>query len=292
MDDLPEITLARQIARDAEKIFESALPSDGWNDVKIHQEKDFGLDYRIEAISNQYLRGYECYVQLKGFQKIEKKTSVPIGGIKTSTANYWKKKIIPILIVAVDCSSKELFYTWFDKNIEINNDNASLTITVLKQDIFQSYKIALYLDQYYGAFRNSLLDIQVAAFYRRLLHDCTATYTSLQKMLLSLLYRPQLSNEEFAKYEKHQRGLFLNLFIKFMHDLNIYRIGIGSSLADQIIASHIDDLFKIKEDFYCEVSEIPGYGVGLYNEDKSIWAIPQISLSLSDMVYYLANALA
>ncbi len=149
----------------------------------------------------------------------------------------------------------------------------------------------MYLEQFYGAFQNSLLDLQAAAFYKRLLHDCAGVYTALQRMLLSLLYGPPISGEEYSKYEKHQRSLFLTLFIKFMHDLNVYKIGLGSSLADQIIASHIDDLFKIKNDFYCEVTEVPGYGVGLYNEEKSIWAIPQISFSLSEIVYYLAKTL-
>lgn len=58
---LPRVTLSRAIQRDAEKIFENLLASEKWNDIKIPQEKDYGLDYRVEYVRDGLVIGCEFY---------------------------------------------------------------------------------------------------------------------------------------------------------------------------------------------------------------------------------------
>ena len=113
-ESFPRISDPQVTARDAEKIFEGLLSSRLWNDTKIPQERDFGLDYRIEAIQDGSLKGCEFLVQLKGFETIEHPSVIPIS-VPTTTLRYWKNKILPILIVAIDCSKRSGCFAWFDK---------------------------------------------------------------------------------------------------------------------------------------------------------------------------------
>lgn len=127
-ENFPHLSKSQIIGRDAEKIFEGILPSSEWIDTKIPQEKDFGIDYRLEYVKDGQVKGCEVLVQLKGFRQIPSK-GIRLS-IATSTLHYWKQKINPVLIVAVDCTNRKAYFTWFDKTIEVNPRQKTQTIHV------------------------------------------------------------------------------------------------------------------------------------------------------------------
>ena len=110
----PDASEAHRISREAEKMFESLLCSHMWNDVKIPQERDFHLDYRIEVISDGLLKGSEFYAQLKGRRSIQNRNKIKVR-VKASTARYWCNKLLPVAIVVIDCSDRKGYFSWFDK---------------------------------------------------------------------------------------------------------------------------------------------------------------------------------
>lgn len=144
-EKFPILSNSQIIARDAEKIFEGILPSSEWVDTKVPQEKDFGIDYRLEYVKDGQVKGCEVLVQLKGFRQI------PPKGIRlqiaTSTLHYWKRKINPVLIVAVDCTSRKAYFTWFDKTIEVNPRQQTQTIHVSMDSELDRYKLTVSVNE-------------------------------------------------------------------------------------------------------------------------------------------------
>lgn len=129
----PTLSTEHAVGRLAEKIFESRLASNTWNDIKIPQERDFGLDYRVECAENGELRGCEFFVQLKGVSNLSQgDISVQIS---TTTLRYWCGKLLPILIVVVDCKDEEVYYTWFDRDIRISEDQATQTLKIPRHQV-------------------------------------------------------------------------------------------------------------------------------------------------------------
>jgi hypothetical protein len=139
-EEYPKLSEAQIIARDAEKIFEGILPSGEWVDTKVPQKKDFGIDYRLEHVKEGQLKGCEVLVQLKGFRQIPPRNNISLS-ISTHTLRYWKQKILPVLIVAVDCTSRKAYFTWFDKTLEVDPKQETQTVHVSTESELHPYKL-------------------------------------------------------------------------------------------------------------------------------------------------------
>ena len=93
---MPKQSESQAIGIDAEKIFEILLSSRLWNIQKIPQERDYGLDHRVENIRNGDLQGSGFLSRIKGFSKIDSNKDISIS-IKTDTLEYWKEKLLSVL---------------------------------------------------------------------------------------------------------------------------------------------------------------------------------------------------
>jgi hypothetical protein len=164
---LPRFTDARTLQREAEKIFEASLPADQFNDVRIPQEKDYGLDYRVEHIREGFVTPVEFYVQLKGFRRIPDPDQISIRA-KASTVRYWQGKLLPILLVAVDCTSKTAFCQWFDKRANVPDGIETVTIRFAHRDVLTPVLLEKTLKAYYQSFVEDFFEAKRYSFYREL----------------------------------------------------------------------------------------------------------------------------
>jgi hypothetical protein len=283
-ESFPRISDPQVTARDAEKIFEGLLSSRLWNDTKIPQERDFGLDYRIEAIQDGSLKGCEFLVQLKGFETIEHPSVIPIS-VPTTTLRYWKNKILPVLIVAIDCSERSGCFAWFDKSIDVQAGQKTQTIHVPRDHLLVDYKLMKSLEPYYGDWTTQFQDARKQQFYSRLFHDSLVMLECMVQTLGSLLYAPNLPAEQLGTYRDHRLDPFLMIFTAFLHDVNLYAAGMD--LSSNPIDEHLDRLLKqanmIHERFSAKVGELPGWGVSLINFDRAYSSLPSLSFLFSEI---------
>ena len=236
-DDFPKLAEAQIIARDAEKIFEGILPSSEWVDTKVPQEKDFGIDYRLEHVKDGELRGCEVLVQLKGFRQIPSKDRISLS-ISTRTLRYWKQKILPILIVAVDCTSRKAYFTWFDKTREVNSQQETQTIHVLTDNELHSYKLTISVQSFYEGWLKHAQDKSTQAFYQKLYRDVAGVHDVLLHTFGRLLYAPDVSEKEAAEFRNHYLSGFAAIFTKFLFDLSLYKP--SAEFADNPIDSGLE----------------------------------------------------
>lgn len=243
----PRVTDALIISRKAEKIFTNLFPPEFCNIVKVHGEDDFGVDYRIEIVTEQELTGYEFYVQLKGFDEIESHNDISIR-VSTSTLNYWKNKIIPILIVAIDCKAGKGYCQWFDKLIEIKHQQKSQTIKIQKTNELNFTKLRVYIEAYYQGFADSIRDIKIYSFYKHLFYNSILLLTAINNKFIAFLFPPKLSKKELEKHNQHYLTAYVMIYSKFVYDLKIYKIDLPDNPVHNVLKEFINNLFKIHQE--------------------------------------------
>lgn len=94
------------------KIVASALPSE-WL-VREVTGVDYGIDIYLELTSGpkgQDLRGDLCFLQVKSTEKIswEEDNLARLSGIKKSTVNYWLNSPLPVFLLWVDLSDRQVY---------------------------------------------------------------------------------------------------------------------------------------------------------------------------------------
>lgn len=291
-DDYPQLSEQQAIARDAEKIFEGLLSSRLWNDVKVPQERDYGLDYRIEAVTDGQLRGCEFLVQLKGTKAVPRgAASVPLS-IPTTTLRYWKRKILPILVVLVDCTERKAYFCWFDKTLEVRNQQLTQTIHIPTDPGGSSeltdLKLQLSLEPFYAAFIEELADDMKLRFYRHLFSQANILSNLLLLTCMQQLFAPghlTTSDEGRAQLDEHRQravDLFFMAFTKFVIDLRLY-FGAQQSLSlrtnpfDVGLGSTIGRLFELHDSFAFQAGETPGFAIMMVNPERRLMSLPEIA---------------
>ena len=95
------------------KIVESALPSE-WILRRV-TEMDYGIDVYLEltgGAKGQDLRGDLCFLQVKSTQKISwgEDKLARLSGIKKSTVNYWRNSPLPVFLLWVDLTERQVYF--------------------------------------------------------------------------------------------------------------------------------------------------------------------------------------
>ena len=137
------------------KIFEEKF-SESLIMVEHKGNEDFGVDYDAEIIDtgDSTTTGGFLNIQLKSHENITFNSSNCYSqSVKVTTANYWLSSNLPVMLVLVDLSTKEIYgvdvkralrKNWDYKKVE-SQENISVSIS--KQDLFSINKcIAAYLD--------------------------------------------------------------------------------------------------------------------------------------------------
>lgn len=306
MTDYPQLSDQQAIARDAEKIFEGLLSSRLWNDVKIPQERDYGLDYRIEAVTDGQLKGCEFLVQLKGKKAIPPSTDSVSLSIPTTTLRYWKRKILPILIVLVDCTERKGYFCWFDKTLTINNHQSTQTIHIPTDpggsSELNDLKLLLALEPYYAAFVQELADDTKLHFYRHLFAQVNILSDLLLLTCMQQLFAPAnlaASEEGRAQLDLHREravDMFITVFTKFIIDLRLYfaaqqSFSLDSNPLDAGLESSIERLFEIHDHFAIQAGETPGWAIMMTNPERARMSLPEIASLCSNIQEALRGSL-
>lgn len=300
--DYPRLSEEHAIARDAEKIFEGLLSSRCWNDVKIPQERDYGLDYRIEAVTDGQLKGCEFLVQLKGTTAVLRGTDSVSLSISTATLRYWKRKILPILVVLVDCTERKGYFCWFDKTLEISNQQSTQTIHISTRDQLDDLKLLFALEPYYAAFVRELADDTKLRFYRHLFTQVNAVSDLLLLTCMEQLFAPANltasddGREQIDSHRKRAIDNFINLFMKFISELRLYfaaqaSFSLGSNPFDERLRSTIDRLFELHDHFAYKADETPGFGIMMINPERALMSLPEIASLFSNIQEALRGSL-
>ncbi len=95
------------------KIFSQIIP-DHWL-IREVTERDYGIDCYIELVNEKkQCTGDIVSIQIKGRNIVSwnktDQNSFTLSGIKISTTNYWYTFSVPVFILLVDISKKEIFY--------------------------------------------------------------------------------------------------------------------------------------------------------------------------------------
>lgn len=297
-EEYPQLSEQQALARDAEKIFESLLSSRLWNDVKIPQERDYGLDYRIEAVTDGQLKGCEFLVQLKGTKAVPQSTSSVSLSVPTRTLRYWKRKILPILLVLVDCAERKAYFCWFDKTLDISAQQATQTIHIPTDpdgsNELSDLKLLISLEPYYTDFVQELTDTTKAQFYRHLYAQVSMLSHLLLQSCMAQLFAPsQLTETDAGRaHLVRQREIamdwFFTAFDNFIIHLRLYS-GTNQSLplrtnpVDLGLASAIDRLIELHKSFSFQVGETPGWAISLVNPERRLMSLPEITTLLGNI---------
>ena len=291
-EQFPQLSHAQAIGREAEKVFESLLSSRLWVDSKIPQERDFGLDYRIEAVSDGKLKGCEFYVQLKGMENIDKRSTIPIS-VSTSTLRYWRNKLLPILIVVADCSERVAYFEWFDKSIKIEDDQKTQTIHVTTENQLLDYKLLLSMEPFYGNWTAQVQNDQKRAFYQWLLGGSVLITNTLVHTLGRLAYAPTMEKEVAKENREKLLGIFAVVLSKFMHDLHLTTVNVD--LTQNPIDSHLKRLLlqatAVFQEIVYGVDEINGWGINLFNPSAAHQKLPTLSFIFTEINDFLTHHL-
>jgi tetratricopeptide (TPR) repeat protein len=102
------------LENESNKFFNNHLPLSWFVDKP---ENDYGIDYITNIVINNEVTGLYFSVQLKAKEFDSNTESVNIQ-FKTSTLNFYKSRLEPVLIVAFVRQEKEAYWTWFD-NLEL-----------------------------------------------------------------------------------------------------------------------------------------------------------------------------
>jgi hypothetical protein len=278
--EFPQVSEPQAIARDAEKIFENLLSSRLWNDIKIPQERDFGLDYRIEAISDGSLKGCEFYAQVKGFAKIKKTATVPVR-IATSSARYWSNKVLPILVVAIDCTKQRGYFKWFEKFHDLPISQKTVTIAVPTANELNDMRLQRSLEPYYREFVATFSEDKKHAFYKKLLGDSVLMMHMLLQTHNNLLFSQRAAPESRRRYLTH----YFTCLSGFVHDVQLYKLDVdlSSNPIDQSLATMLSRVVELHSGMYSEVSTEGSKATFLVNEEAIYDSLPYVSSIFSEI---------
>ncbi|MGH2853901.1 MAG: DUF4365 domain-containing protein [Solirubrobacteraceae bacterium] len=122
----PQTSQPRQIGVLAENIFSSACAALGWVVSKTPQESDYGIDFRVEPVFDRQIPGIEFFAQVKGTS--QDFPHAPVVAIRSTTASYWRAKLVPVAVVLVDIRDSTIRYGWFDGTEGAGSDGVTIRL--------------------------------------------------------------------------------------------------------------------------------------------------------------------
>lgn len=279
----PRVSEPQIIARDAEKVFESLLSSGLWNDVKVPQERDFGLDYRVESIADGNLKGCEFYVQVKGFSHIPKAPAVPIS-VSTSTVRYWRNKILPILLVAIDCQRRLGYFAWFDRSTELPQEQKTCTIRIPTDFELTDSRLQRSLEPYYSDFGAAFLEARRNTFYRKLFSDSVLMMHMLLQTNNNLLFAKGGPADERRRYLTH----YFSVLSVFLHDVQLYRLGVDftGNPIDESLAAQLQQIQVLHQRMHHGAAPQGSQTTFIVDEDSLYGSLPSMCAIFSEITLF------
>lgn len=122
----PQRPISHILENDSNKFFINQLPNDWFVDKP---ENDYGIDYITHIVINNEVTGLSFSVQLKSKEIGTNNQTVNIK-FKTSTLNFYKTRLEPIMLIAYIKNDNEAYWLWFD---EINIPEGDL---INKKQVF------------------------------------------------------------------------------------------------------------------------------------------------------------
>lgn len=283
---LPRLSQAQAIARDAEKIFESLLSSSLWNDVKVPQERDFGLDYRVEAVTDGFLKGCEFYVQVKGFQRITKRALVSVT-VAASTVRYWQNKLLPILLVAIDCTRRTGYFTWLNRAMVPPEDQKTCTIRIPTDFELTDERLQRALEPYYKGFATQFHEARRNVFYRKLFSDSILMMHMLLQTNNNLLFAPSDDNAYRRQYLTH----YFSVVSVFLHDVQLYRVDVDltTNPIDRTLSDLLDQIKHLHDQMYLHSDATAQKTTFAVREDAIFHSLPRMCWIFSEINLFFSK---
>ena len=197
MTRLPIVDDSRIISERSEIILRNCFSPEHWGLIKIPQESDYGLDFRVERRLQGQNTGQDFFVQLKGFAKDTDRKSIGVR-IDATTITYWRTKLIPILLVAVDCSKTIVYCDWFNRAITLDSNQQSVTISIPRAR-FDPESIAHFVDDYYRGFISAIKDNELRRILSKLLLDSLVQASAASEGLFYLMTVPPTMTDPTEK---------------------------------------------------------------------------------------------
>lgn len=282
----PKESPARQIGREAEKLFEQFLDTASFLEHRIPLERDYGLDYRIETIQAGELQGHEFYVQLKG-------TSTPIQDdtisvpIDSRTIRYWKQKLAPVMLVLADVRSRRCYFQWIDKSIDVPGDKKQVSLHIPRENEWATARVLLSLRPYYEEWRIQLNDKPTRSFFRRLFCDASDVHVVLSHAMGHILFS---TPENLAEVREQNLVLILSALMMFIQQSATARESVDITLTPQSkkIDSFLISLRRCLDEVYARGGDVnEGWSFGLFNEEKAFRSLPTITYIVGEIICFL-----
>jgi hypothetical protein len=277
---MPTESESQEIGREAENIFRVMMSPRHWVEHKIPQEKDFGIDFRIEKKHLGKLTGLEFLVQVKGSREL------PRGDIKlsfsTGTLLYYKAKMLPILLVAVDCGKREAFFTWFDKNMVIDGDRKTHTICIPRTNLMSDEKLIISIPEYLTEWINICQNKQRNQFHIWLYDISHGMIVVLSQVYEYLLFSGSGEQDREKFIESAILG-YATMFQTFISELVHYTRNIRFN--DNDIDTRLHDIIKKLFNVWSTITSVPvcdidGYEVFIIDYAKIAPTMPRVRVIL------------
>lgn len=258
-------------------------------------EHDFGIDFRVEVAAAGKLRGCDFFVQVKGFSDSPgNRISHRDIRVRCATARYWKEKLLPVMIVAINVNTAKGNFVWFDKALQIPTDQDTISIPVpLDRDELLPFKIIYSLAPFWEQWVEQIQDEAKVAVYRKLLSDTLGATRVLLDTYDALLFAPPgLLDEPDVLNKARDEAVKLCYMIvtKWIHDVNLYTSsGLGTTQLDQQIRLMIERSRRALESVIAPVGESGGFGVMLMNPTKAIPQLPLFRRIFLEIIDFLSR---
>jgi|SRR3954451_76115 hypothetical protein len=216
MNPYPRRPASHVIGDEALRLLQAAFAPD-W--VISSVSPDYGIDLRLELVSDGRVTGEECYVQVKGTTKNHGRPTVRI---RRETVQYWLGKLNPVLVTLIHVDSGEVWYGWMDWRLRGQVQQSSkkaLPLTLPYQNSVVPLRETLptYLHQYFARFRDDVASPTRAALVRMLCHtdklhrECLLLAWFLQRGTASLTPEEFMNNHKAfcAHFSLHHSALYI-----------------------------------------------------------------------------------
>lgn len=277
----------------AKTIFCTILSSPQWIVKKVGQNCE--IDFRVEATCEGQLRGCDFFVQVKGFSTPPDKISSHHNvRINCATANCWKEKLLPIMIVAINVDTARGHFVWFDKKLVISADQETITISVpMDKDELFNFKVVNSLWSFWEQWLEQVQDKRKIIFYRKLLLDTLDALQVLLNTYDTLLFLPENLLHQSEITEKMRDDAINACYIaitKWLHNTTLYIcVGLGLNPIDHQIINMIARSQRVLYETIAPVSEFGGYNVSLGNSAKFVSQLPLFRRTFLEIIDFLSR---
>lgn len=209
--------------------------------------------------------------------------------MKASTIRYWQGKLLPILLVAVDCTSETVFCQWFDKATKVPDGIETVTLPFADRLVLTPARLEKTLAAYYQSFAEDFFEAKRYSFYRELFQMAVGGLDMICRATLMLLEAQAANSDE---REKEAIMYYVAALSILVHDARLERVDVdlsGNEL-DQAVERLLQRLSTIHSDLVIDHKDDGAISHLTVRSHRVRYSLPFVWSIFSELVWFFHNS--